>query len=145
MRWTRQGDVTRIRGGWHIDGAELRTTVRDDGPGTLVEESLGAHRLAERVTALGGTLTLDAVRSWGTTVTVDLPLSALTAPAEDPLTVLNLRELEVLGQLTSGRRNRQIAEHLHISERTVKFHVSNILNKLEVGSRGEAAAMARGA
>jgi DNA-binding NarL/FixJ family response regulator len=52
------------------------------------------------------------------------------------------RELEVLGQLARGRRNRDIARELHISESTVKFHVANILEKLGVGSRGEAAALA---
>ncbi|MEH0554004.1 response regulator transcription factor [Streptomyces sp. B21-101] len=41
-----------------------------------------------------------------------------------------------------GRRNRHIAEELHISENTVKFHVTNILDKLGVASRGEAAALA---
>jgi DNA-binding NarL/FixJ family response regulator len=51
----------------------------------------------------------------------------------------------VLKHLTRGRRNRQIAEDLHISEHTVKFHVENILDKLDVRSRGEAAAVARDA
>ena len=41
-----------------------------------------------------------------------------------------------------GRRNRDIAAELHISESTVKFHVANILDELGVGSRGEAAALA---
>ncbi|MGP3919268.1 response regulator transcription factor [Nonomuraea sp. 10N515B] len=63
-------------------------------------------------------------------------------PRPGPLDALNPREREVLQQLALGRRNRQIAEHLHISEHTVKFHVANILEKLEVGSRTEAAAVA---
>ncbi|MCZ4096464.1 MULTISPECIES: LuxR C-terminal-related transcriptional regulator [Streptomyces] len=45
--------------------------------------------------------------------------------------------------LVRGHRNRAIAEDLHISESTVKFHVANILNKLDVDTRGEAAALAR--
>ena len=51
----------------------------------------------------------------------------------------------MLGQLARGRRNRQIAELLSISENTVKFHVANVLAKLGVPSRGEAAAIARDA
>jgi DNA-binding CsgD family transcriptional regulator len=51
----------------------------------------------------------------------------------------------VLGQLVRGRRNRQIAAALGISENTVKFHVANVLAKLGAASRGEAAAIARDA
>ena len=79
---------------------------------------------------------------WGTTVTIEVPLGPPESPREDPLTVLGARELEVLGQLARGRRNRDIAGDLHISESTVKFHVAKILEKLGVGSRGEAAALA---
>ncbi|MFG2629612.1 response regulator transcription factor [Streptomyces sp. NPDC048473] len=49
----------------------------------------------------------------------------------------------MLGHLAQGQRNRAIAQQLHISESTVKFHVANILTKLNVESRGEAAALAR--
>ncbi|MGW6404034.1 LuxR C-terminal-related transcriptional regulator [Streptomyces sp. NPDC055134] len=47
---------------------------------------------------------------------------------------------ETLGQ-PLGRTLDRLSSTLHISESTVKFHVANILSKLEVGSRGEAAAM----
>jgi DNA-binding CsgD family transcriptional regulator/tetratricopeptide (TPR) repeat protein len=52
------------------------------------------------------------------------------------------REVEVLRHVTDGRSNRQIAERLFISTKTVSVHVSNILAKLGVASRGEAAATA---
>jgi DNA-binding CsgD family transcriptional regulator len=52
------------------------------------------------------------------------------------------RELEVLRLLSAGRGNREIAAELFISPKTASVHVSNILGKLSVASRGEAAATA---
>ncbi|GAA4945415.1 LuxR family transcriptional regulator [Yinghuangia aomiensis] len=56
--------------------------------------------------------------------------------------VLTPRERDVLRLVVDGRSNRQIAEELFISVKTASVHVSNILGKLEVSSRGEAAALA---
>jgi len=56
---------------------------------------------------------------------------------------LTARELEVLTLVAEGLRNAQIAQRLFLSERTVGHHVSAILRKLEVRSRGEATAAAR--
>ncbi len=52
------------------------------------------------------------------------------------------RELEVLRLVAAGRSNREIAAELFISPKTASVHVSNILGKLSVASRGEAAAKA---
>ena len=51
---------------------------------------------------------------------------------------LSTRELEVLRLLVSGRRNREIATSLDITEGTVKLHVSSILGKLGAADRTEA-------
>jgi DNA-binding CsgD family transcriptional regulator/tetratricopeptide (TPR) repeat protein len=64
-------------------------------------------------------------------------------PAERGLAGLTPRELEVLRLLMTGRSNRQIAEQLFISGKTASVHVTNILAKLGVHSRLEAAARAR--
>jgi len=48
------------------------------------------------------------------------------------------REGEVLGLLARGLSNKQIARELHISEHTVKFHISALYAKLGVGNRAEA-------
>jgi DNA-binding CsgD family transcriptional regulator len=56
---------------------------------------------------------------------------------------LTPRELEVLGLLVAGKSNRQIAEALFISGKTASVHITNILAKLGVHSRLEAAAHAR--
>jgi DNA-binding NarL/FixJ family response regulator len=55
---------------------------------------------------------------------------------------LTPREREVLALVADGRTNPQIAQALFISARTAGIHVSNILAKLGVASRGEAAAVA---
>jgi DNA-binding NarL/FixJ family response regulator len=55
---------------------------------------------------------------------------------------LTRRELEVLRLLATGRTDREIGDALSISHRTAMRHVANIFNKLGVGSRAAAAAMA---
>lgn len=57
-------------------------------------------------------------------------------PTEDPLTE---REVEVLRLVAQGRSNQDIADELVISEATVRTHVSNILGKLHLASRTQAA------
>jgi DNA-binding NarL/FixJ family response regulator len=51
---------------------------------------------------------------------------------------LTERELEILQKLAQGLGNKQIASSLAISEHTVKFHISSILDKLDASSRTEA-------
>lgn len=61
---------------------------------------------------------------------------------EIPAETLTSRELEVLQLLAQGQQNKEIANALTISERTVKFHVSAILSKLHAGNRTEAVSIA---
>ena len=73
---------------------------------------------------------------------LDLGVALVPAtPAEQA--GLTAREREVLELLSEGRTNRQIGEVLFISTKTASVHVSNILAKLQVANRGEAAATAR--
>ncbi|MCU5446289.1 response regulator transcription factor [Bacillus cereus] len=58
---------------------------------------------------------------------------------ENPFSMLTKREQEVLQEIAKGRSNKEIAAELHITEQTVKTHVSNILAKLEVDDRTQAA------
>ena len=67
--------------------------------------------------------------------------TAPPAPAADQHGLTG-RELEILTLMVSGESNPDIAERLFLSRSTVKFHVSNILMKLDAGSRTEAVAIA---
>jgi NarL family two-component system response regulator LiaR len=68
-------------------------------------------------------------------------LSELSSPPQKPLTPdpLTARELDILRQVAQGRSNKEIAGHLVIAEETVHTHVSNILSKLHLASRTQAA------
>lgn len=59
-----------------------------------------------------------------------------------PLHLLTRRECEVLQMLADGKSNRRIGEDLYISEKTVKNHVSNILQKMNVNDRTQAVVVA---
>ena len=65
-------------------------------------------------------------------------------PQDDRLALLSRREREVVGLIADGLSNKQIAHHLYIELATVRNHVHNILGKLGVHRRGEAAALIRG-
>ncbi|HEY4026965.1 MAG TPA: AAA family ATPase [Candidatus Dormibacteraeota bacterium] len=73
-----------------------------------------------------------------------IALAAGEEPEEDPARRLGLtaRELDVLRLVAAGLGNRQIANELFISPKTASVHVSNIMAKLGVAGRGEAAAAA---
>ena len=71
-----------------------------------------------------------------------IPVPRTDRPEPSGATVLTPREREVLTLVAAGRSNRMIADELFISVKTASVHVSNILAKLDVNSRTEAAAWA---
>ena len=73
-----------------------------------------------------------------------VPPSAARQPPPDPLARFGLTESEreVLALVAAGRSNPEIGRALFISTKTASVHVSNILGKLRVSHRGEAAAVA---
>ena len=87
---------------------------------------------AIRIVYAGGTLLQPVIAS--------RLMDRLNAPPDEQLTT---RESEVLTLVAGGRSNRAIAEQLIVTERTVKFHVSAILAKLDASNRTEAVAIAR--
>lgn len=67
---------------------------------------------------------------------------ATSVPSSPALPKLTRREQEILQEMAKGRSKKEIAEHLFISAKTVKTHVDNIYNKLEVNTSEEAVAKA---
>jgi len=60
-----------------------------------------------------------------------------------PFPDLTEREREVLELIAAGENNQEIAQHLHISAKTVSNHISNVFNKLQVADRAQAIVKAR--
>jgi DNA-binding CsgD family transcriptional regulator len=112
----------------------LTSTVRDLVSGSGIAFAEATVR-ASAPPHIAGDWRLFRVESHGR-----LQITRAAAPARqsarDPLT---RREREVVGLLSSGRTNREIADVLVISERTVENHVSNILAKLGLDSRAQVA------
>jgi DNA-binding CsgD family transcriptional regulator len=115
--------------------AALARGDRDGAAGRLRQAAplaagLGARPLAEKIAILA--------RRAG----IRLYDEAIGHGAGDGELGLTERELEVLSLVAAGRSNRDIAAELFISPKTASVHVSNILGKLGVTNRGEAAARA---
>jgi DNA-binding CsgD family transcriptional regulator len=147
---THRAGADKLRVLWKLGDDALTVTVADNGgdfqPGEPQAQLAGIER---RLAGLNGRIELDASPQWGITLTCRLPLYDVAAAPETAaakrLAELRDREREVLELMIAGLRNRDIAERLFISVRTVKFHVSNILQKLDVDSRTAAIAMAHSA
>jgi DNA-binding CsgD family transcriptional regulator len=96
-----------------------------------------AYETAERLRARP---LLDLIETLASRAGIELATGAIEENAA-PFR-LTPREQQILTLVAAGRTNRQIADELYISVKTVSVHVSNILAKVGVASRGEAAALA---
>ena len=123
---------------WRLGEALLAAGDR----AAATEALRAAHTTAA---ALGATPMLAAIEGLGArarlTFTAEEPAPVVSAAPDDPFG-LTRREREVLALVSTGRTNRQIADELFISESTAGVHVSNILGKLGVATRTEAASVA---
>lgn len=87
---------------------------------------------------------LDSDPAWESFGKLFLDFTGQTSAAENAaFAALSDREREVLGQITEGHSNIEISNHLFISEKTVKNHITNIFEKLGVSNRSQAIVKAR--
>jgi DNA-binding NarL/FixJ family response regulator len=109
--------------------AHLRGAIEAGASGYLLKESLRTELL-------------NAIRTVSRGLRCIPPALANRLTEHQSYQSLTGRELEVLQLISTGARNRQIAEDLEISEETVKVHVKNILMKLAAEDRTQALAKA---
>ena len=123
------------------DDEALFNSIMAGAAGFVLKQIRGADLVNAIRTVASGQSLLDP----GVTKRVLERLRRAKVDDRDPkLSRLSAQEERILGMVAEGRTNREIAESIHLSDKTVKNYVSSILQKLEVQRRSEAASyMAR--
>ncbi len=120
----------------YADDEALFSSIMAGAAGYLLKETRAAALLdAIRTAANGGSL-LDP----SMTQRVFERLRSGTGPGGDQGAQLSEQEQRILALIAEGRTNREIAAEVYLSDKTVKHYVSNILAKLQLSRRSEAAA-----
>lgn len=118
-------DDAAIRG--MVEAGAVGYLLKEEAPAAIVEAVRAAARGEGR---------------WSAAVASRLAAWAVRPAAGEAGTDLTSRELEVVRWLAQGWDNQRIAQELHISEHTVRFHLRNIRDKIGVQTRTEAAVWA---
>jgi DNA-binding NarL/FixJ family response regulator/tetratricopeptide (TPR) repeat protein len=139
-RWQAAVDAFSYGNVYAVARCQWRLAEALAGAGDRDQATTAARAAHATATRLGAAPLQSAIQALARRGRLDLGVGL---PAQRKLAGLTPRELEVLRLLVEGRSNRQIAETLFISGKTAGVHVTNLLAKLGVHSRLEAAAMAR--
>ena len=141
-----------------LDGADCIRRIRATSSATqvvLVSIYLSQHRIVEAFRAGAAAYvssdwgpddladTIRTAHAGGTRIPSEITGELLRAEGASSETALTPRESEILRLLELGARNRDIAGQLWISEGTVKFHLANLYQKLDVTTRTQAVHEAR--
>jgi DNA-binding NarL/FixJ family response regulator len=116
-----------------VEENDVHAALAAGASGYLLKDADAEEVAAAIRAAHQGELHLDPV------VAKRLMASMRATKTEDPGAELTAREREILRMVAAGKANKQIAAELFISERTARTHVSNILRKLNLSSRTQAA------
>jgi NarL family two-component system response regulator LiaR len=136
----------------HVNGIDVAREIRQTLPGTRIVVLTGYdnRQYAEALARLGVDAFLSKTAAAGQLIGAVRAACAgvrtsVREPARDAVEVdePTPRELEVLHLVAEGQRNREIAEHLCTTERTVEFHLGNLFRKLQARSRTELVHRAR--
>jgi DNA-binding NarL/FixJ family response regulator len=126
----------------HSQAGDWQEAARAVQRAHAIADRLGAAPIAQEAAALARRARLSLTPT--TDTAADAGLAPAAPPPPDPLARFGLtaREREVLCLLADGRSNPEIGQALFISTKTASVHVSNILAKLGVSGRVEAAVVA---
>jgi DNA-binding CsgD family transcriptional regulator len=139
-RWQAAVDAFSYGNVYAVARCQWRLAEALAGAGDREQATAAARAAHATATRLGAAPLRTALEDLARRGRLDLGVGL---PIQRRLAGLTPRELEVLRLLVEGRSNRQIAEQLFISGKTASVHVTNLLAKLGVHSRLEAAALAR--
>jgi DNA-binding NarL/FixJ family response regulator len=114
-----------------VEEAKVRAALEAGATGYLLKDADAPEVVSAIRAAVAGQLHLDPAAAKALAASLRAPRSAVDA--------LTAREREVLTLVATGCSNRQVGRHLGVAERTARTHVSNILTKLGLASRTQAA------
>jgi len=117
------------------DEDDLLAAMKAGASGYVLKGAGGAELIEVLRSVQAGDVYVAPALAWGL-------LREMSKPRTSPLDELTAREREVLELVASGLSNQEIADRLGLAEKTIKHYMTNILGKLQVRSRVEAALIA---
>jgi DNA-binding CsgD family transcriptional regulator/tetratricopeptide (TPR) repeat protein len=139
------GAAERIGDVWNMARARLLEADAAASAGSAAQAVDALRAANATANGLGAEPLLDDIQALArrARISLDAPIVAVVAESDIVRLGLTSREAEVLALVAAGKTNREIGAELYVSEKTASVHVSNILRKLGVNTRVDAAAIAQ--